>query len=1146
MDLEISLRWDRRRDGFDVSMRFDGSVDDILSADEPLSIDVHELQRLSADEPAYGAALTRMLLRPADTEPFYLRVRAMAEGDHRKLRVRLHLSAPAQFHAVRWESLRDPTTGTPIATQSDVLLSRYLTSPDLRPIPAVAGHDLRALVVVAGPRNLQDYRPNERELGEVNVEEELARAEAALDGISIRKLNGGAATLTSMLEALDEGVDILYLVCHGALIDDVPVLYLENPDRMVDPVDGRKFIERLSELQQRPRMVMLSSSQSARVGAETWSADDGDLSALAPRLAAVGVAAIVAMQGNVSMETASTFTPVLFAELANHGIVDEAMAAARSAIRERSEWWVPVLFMRLRSGRIWEPAVFPSRLSMQVAGYSADAILEQDQLGILHDVRTLAAVLASNRTMPPVSVGLFGDWGSGKSFFMRQLQLHIHELGTQSRYAEQAEPPEPSFFCSEVVQIEFNAWHYVDANLWASLVTRIFEGLSKHVGKQKGMSEAYQALLGELETARVLLKQTEERQHAAEAVLAQAKETRDVLNAERRSEADGRSVQDFVEQNPELSDAGDQLAKTLGIDQATLSLGQLRQVTDDLHHTVGRLRQGWNALDRTEGFWTKRRLGAVLAAAAVLAVLGLRWLVDSNTDVKGLVALIGSTITAVASVAASVIRTTNQALAAADRVVAKDEQEHKRQLANAQRRVEVAQQEVEEARKEVERIQQLDAGSVYRFIEDRYTSSDYRQHLGIVALIQRDFQSLSERLVPPNGPGQPKRGDGELPLPRIDRIMLYIDDLDRCPSDRVVQVLQAVHLLLAFPLFVVVVGVDSRWLLRSLRHEYSALLGSSAEDGFSEDEADYWASTPQNYLEKIFQIPFWIRPMEQRGYIQLIRSLIGSDIQVPDVGDPGLSPAENQVEAAGGGAEDATAPAGSLAPTNDSGRDGSAAGEQQLAAAPSAAVTEGLKADSASRDPAIDLTPSKLLITPDEQAFIEVLAPLIPTPRIAKRLINTYRLLRASSTDPDAFQGRTGPAQFQAVLLLLAIMNGFPSQAGVLFRELRQSSVSTWPKFVDDLRPLPLAPGAPDAPDTPDSNRPAVLQDVAPEFSSRLLGRMNQVEAIRWLRLCQSLDKIRPHLTPTSLSSFRAWAPRVARYSFEAGRMIEGGAPPDG
>ena len=39
---------------------------------------------------------------------------------------------------------------------------------------------------------------------------------------------------------------------------------------------------------------------------------------------------------------------------------------------------------------------------------------------------------------------------------------------------------------------------------------------------------------------------------------------------------------------------------------------------------------------------------------------------------------------------------------------------------------------------------------------------------------------------------------------------------------QVVDVLQAVHLLLALDLFVVVVGVDPRWLVHSLQSEYES------------------------------------------------------------------------------------------------------------------------------------------------------------------------------------------------------------------------------------------------------------------------------------------------------------------------------------
>src|SRR5205814_8560492 len=107
----------------------------------------------------------------------------------------------------------------------------------------------------------------------------------------------------------------------------------------------------------------------------------------------------------------------------------------------------------------------------------------------------------------------------------------------------------------------------------------------------------------------------------------------------------------------------------------------------------------------------------------------------------------------------------------------------------------------------------------------------------------------------------------ELDLPQIDRIILYIDDLDRCPEDKVFAVLQAVHLLLAFPLFVVVVGVDPRWLLHSLKRNVQAFEDESTQADEMQDEEDmHWESTPLNYLDKIFQIPFTLRPMQLSGF----------------------------------------------------------------------------------------------------------------------------------------------------------------------------------------------------------------------------------------------------------------------------------------
>ena len=106
---------------------------------------------------------------------------------------------------------------------------------------------------------------------------------------------------------------------------------------------------------------------------------------------------------------------------------------------------------------------------------------------------------------------------------------------------------------------------------------------------------------------------------------------------------------------------------------------------------------------------------------------------------------------------------------------------------------------------------------ITQFVQERAASAEYRQYLGLIALIRRDFDQLAELLL--------KRKDPEY-TPPFDRIILYIDDLDRCRAELVVQVLEAVHLLLALPLFVVVVGVDPRWLEESLKRHYAGQLGS--------------------------------------------------------------------------------------------------------------------------------------------------------------------------------------------------------------------------------------------------------------------------------------------------------------------------------
>ena len=96
----------------------------------------------------------------------------------------------------------------------------------------------------------------------------------------------------------------------------------------------------------------------------------------------------------------------------------------------------------------------------------------------------MAYLIAARSLKPPLAIGLFGDWGSGKSFFMEALRKRIHKITEDATKCGMPQK-EISVFKS-IVQIEFNAWHYVDTNLWASLAIRIFDGLAAQFPRREG------------------------------------------------------------------------------------------------------------------------------------------------------------------------------------------------------------------------------------------------------------------------------------------------------------------------------------------------------------------------------------------------------------------------------------------------------------------------------------------------------------------------------------------------------------------------------------------------------------------------------------------------------------------------------------
>lgn len=99
------------------------------------------------------------------------------------------------------------------------------------------------------------------------------------------------------------------------------------------------------------------------------------------------------------------------------------------------------------------------------------------------------------------------------------------------------------------------------------------------------------------------------------------------------------------------------------------------------------------------------------------------------------------------------------------------------------------------------------------------------------------------------------------------RTVVFIDDLDRCPPDKVVEVLQAVHLLTDVEGIVFVLALDYGYLTGAIRRQYGGHVD------------------PDRYIEKIVQVPFHIpRLTAQAGDVRKIVPALDKELKAWFVG----------------------------------------------------------------------------------------------------------------------------------------------------------------------------------------------------------------------------------------------------------------------
>ena len=357
---EIELWIDRELDGqYTLRLRARPPAGDADHMAGPAKLPLDDAALLAAGDDAarYGACLGAAVWSDADVRRTFDEVRAVCEAHRAGLRLRLFMApGAAALHSLRWEAVCDPRDPeTPLLAGRDIHFSRYLASHDWQSVELRRRHDLRGLIAIANPTDLADYPL----LAPIDAPAVLARTQAALGTVRTTALAGpGEATVERIVAGLADH-DVLYLVAHGLVVGDEAALWLVRAGGETHRVSAVELCDRLREAGTLPSLVVLCSCQSAGTGLPVGVTDAGErgqwgaLTAIGPRLSRLGVPAVLALQGTFSVESEARFMPRFFEVLREDGRVDRAAGAARAAVGGRPDWWMPVVFTRLRKGRIW-------------------------------------------------------------------------------------------------------------------------------------------------------------------------------------------------------------------------------------------------------------------------------------------------------------------------------------------------------------------------------------------------------------------------------------------------------------------------------------------------------------------------------------------------------------------------------------------------------------------------------------------------------------------------------------------------------------------------------------------------------------------------------------------------------------------------
>jgi CHAT domain len=326
----------------------------------------------------YGEQLSQWLFRDEVAKAFSyargLATESTRGGHELGARIRLRLSldpSSSELRSVCWECLYAPDSDLPLSLTT--AFSRFMRVGQPHSWP-FRERPLRMLLIISNPEGIDRFALDEID---PDMEKSLIKEATSPLGplLQLDRLRE-SPTLAQIRSAGEKGYHIVHLLASAAFHDDRGYLILPDDNGRAEEVAVEEVVRTVVlPSYPPPGLVFLAVPLVAReVPSVARERSSGTLVSLGQMLIEAGVQALIAIQPPIGASDMLRFIRRFYAVLMRTGVIDVAMAEARTEIyrSDNWEWTYPVLYMRIPDGQLFQP--LPEKLEGTMAGISINSI----------------------------------------------------------------------------------------------------------------------------------------------------------------------------------------------------------------------------------------------------------------------------------------------------------------------------------------------------------------------------------------------------------------------------------------------------------------------------------------------------------------------------------------------------------------------------------------------------------------------------------------------------------------------------------------------------------------------------------------------------------------------------------------------------